>query len=304
MSWRSLLIQKPAYLSVSKGNLCLKNNDDRPYMVAIEDLDCLILENPQITLTNALLSLLQIKDVAIIFCDQKHMPCGVAYPFHQHSRQAEIAFLQAKLTKAFKKNLWQAIIKRKILNQAECLRPHDLKSAERLRGLSERVISGDPINIEAQAARHYWRYLFKNFKRGGDDIINAALNYGYSIVRAAISRALSAYGLIPCFGIHHHNMLNAYNLADDLLEVFRPMVDRKVLNMVDTLKNDGGEGLSIEHRQQLVAILYELVLINDEQHSLIDACDKMVMHLVMCIRAKSPDKIAYPLFIDACDDWG
>jgi CRISPR-associated protein Cas1 len=227
------LIQNPARLSLSKGQLNL-DNEDGNFTLPLEDITCIILESPQITLSSALLCATQEHNIVIVTCDASHMPNGLLLPFQQHSRQSRIAHIQIACSDAAKKRLWQAVIKNKINGQAKCLEIFEGKEkAQRLYALSKRVTAGDNNNIEAQAARDYWnRLLGKQFKRGANDQINAALNYAYAVLRAHIARSQVSYGLLPSFGIHHNSQLNAFNLTDDFIEVFRPFADKMVKTML------------------------------------------------------------------------
>lgn len=257
-----MLIQQKASLSLANAQLKLVN-DDGTHTVPVEDIACIVLDSPQVMLTSALLAFTQQHGVAVVTCDKFHHPNGILLPFHGHSRQTEVAFLQQQVSEAFNKRLWQRIIKQKITNQAVCLQLVNPAAINTLQAMARRVKSGDPDNIEAQAARYYWAKLFPDdatnrVKRGAEDLRNAALNYGYAIVRACVARALVAYGLLPCFGIHHRSTLNAYNLADDLLEVLRPFVDREVLTLVATIspEQEDDSGLTKKHRQQLVQLAH------------------------------------------------
>lgn len=223
------MIQNPAKLSLSRGQLRLEN-DNGDFTLPVEDITALILESPQIALSSTLLSECQDKGVAVLTCDRTHIPNGVLLPFQPHSRQSRVARIQQSWSEPLRKRLWQRVVQCKILGQAACLdRTKGGRDSERLKVLSARVGSGDPDNIEAQAARIYWPLLFgPDFRRGGGDAVNAALNYGYAVTRAFVARSQVAYGLVPAFGIHHDNDLNAFNLTDDMMEVFRPLVDAEV----------------------------------------------------------------------------
>ena len=221
------------------------------------------------------------------------MPSGLSLSFHQHSRQTEVAFLQKEWSEPFKKRLWQFIVKNKILNQARCLSFYDRETAEYLFSMAQKIQSGDPDNKEAQGARHYWRYLIEGFKRGEDDILNSAFNFGYAIVRGLLSRSIVASGLIPCFGLHHKNKLNPYNLSDDLVEFFRPIVDLKVLKMRPFSQRRSNH-MTRKERQDLARIITCPVLIQGEEMGLKDACDRVVLQLVSCTRQKSIHRMISP----------
>lgn len=290
------MVQNPAKLSHKRGQLHLEN-DGGVHTLPIEDITALILESSQITVSSTLLSACQEHGVAVITCDDTHMPNGVLLPFQPHSRQSRVSHLQISWTQSLKKRLWQRVIQCKITNQAICLGNIAGKDeAKRLYALAQRVNSGDPKNIEAQAARDYWpRLMGKNFRRSGNDTTNAALNYGYTVLRAFVARSQVAYGLLPTFGIHHCNELNAFNLTDDMMEVFRPFVD----DMAHALKTSGdldakNAQLSLEVRQNLANIGNVTCLIDGNTHTIANACDKLSIGLVNAIEGKSPALLILP----------
>lgn len=203
-----------------------KNEVER---VPIEDIGVLILSNPAITISSRLISSCQKNNSIIVFCDSKHLPISVLLPLSGNSIHSKILNIQTSTKKPVKKRLWQKIVIAKIESQSKTLLSCG-KSFSVLESMKLRVKSGDPDNVESQAARVYWPLLFgKDFRRdqksGG---INSLLNYGYALLRAAVARALCGTGLHPALGIHHHNQYNPMCLADDLMEPFRPVVDRKV----------------------------------------------------------------------------
>lgn len=290
------MIQNPAKLNLSKGQLRLEN-DEGTFTLPIEDITALILESPQISLTSTLLSECQERGVAILTCDKTHIPNGVLLPFHPHSRQSRVAWVQQSWTEPLRKRLWQRVVQSKILNQAVCL---DMtvggSESARLKSLISRVGSGDPDNIEAQAARDYWTRLFgPDFRRHGNDSINAALNYGYAVVRAFVARSQVAYGLIPAFGIHHDNQLNAFNLTDDVMEVFRPFVDHLVFGLKrdDEIRLED-ENLPASVRQDLANIGNVNCLVSGQVHTIANACDLIAASLVSAIEGKTPSLLICP----------
>jgi len=294
------MIQNPARLSLSKGQLRLEN-DGGVNTLPLEDVTALILESPQITLSSALLSACQESAVALITCDATHIPNGVLLPFQPHSRQSRVAYIQQSWSEPLRKRLWQRVVQTKINNQASCLEAaRGDGSGERLYALARRVASGDPDNIEAQAARDYFPRLYgAEFNRGSQSVINAALNYGYAVVRAFVARSQIAYGLIPAFGIHHANDLNAFNLTDDLMEVFRPMVDWQVVLMLqDGLGETARDGLlTKEFRQILANIGNALCAIKGDTHTIANAADAMAASLVSAIEKKDATLLILPEFV-------
>jgi CRISPR-associated protein Cas1 len=203
------------------------------------------------------------------------------------------------LTQPLKKRLWQAIVVAKIENQAACLKACG-KAHSTVAAMAKLVASGDPDNVEARAAREYWSLLFDDFSRGDErDLRNKMLNYGYAVVRAAVARALVANGLLPCFGIHHDSAANAFNLADDLFEPFRPVVDLKVaaiaLSSPPSREGTGMPGeLTVAHRRELAGLLNGDVSLGEETVSVLIATERASESLVRAMEAGSPALLALP----------
>jgi CRISPR-associated protein Cas1 len=266
----------------------------------VEDLAVVIIDSPRVTLTSALLASLQAAGAAVVICNARHIPAGLLLPFHQHSRQPQVASLQAGWSRPFRKRCWQFIVRQKIKNQAQVLNKSGSPATRFLHALAGRVDSGDSGNMEAQAAQAYWKAMWgEGFVRATrrakeKDRTNAALNFGYAVARAVVSRSLVAHGLLPCFGLHHDSQLNAFNLADDMLEPLRPVVDRRVREMAEKWGLFKGEELKPEDRQELAALGGEQVLIRNEAHSLLRAADIMAQSLVRASEAKDPAKLELP----------
>jgi CRISPR-associated protein Cas1 len=189
--------------------------------------------------------------------------------------------------------VWQRIVKVKIRGQAQCLKSLGCPNVDTLLSLSGGVLSGDPENIEAQAARIYWKSLFgKVFRRlafssEDSDRINSALNYGYAIARSIVARSLVSHGFVPSIGIHHDNQLNAYNLADDLLELLRPLIDHTVFELSRVWDNDNPD-LTTMDKQALARVCDMQVLVNNEKHSLLWGVDLVVQSLMVAGKSKNP----------------
>lgn len=225
MSWRSVVITQPTKLSVK--NRQLQITQDEQWSIPMEDISSVVLETPQINISSKTISLMAENKIVMYSCDEKHLPNGIFMPFACHSRELKAIKQQLNCTESFNKRCWQKIIIQKIFNQAKVLKMCDKPiMGEHLENLSQNVNSGDTQNKEAIAAKGYFASLFgNNFSRDYDNIYNTALNYGYSIIRGAIARTIVSYGYIPSVGIHHKSELNNYNLADDFIEPFRPVVD-------------------------------------------------------------------------------
>lgn len=275
MAYRNIIIESPARISVKNEQFIVYTDCERS--IAVEDISALLLESRQSTITAAALSFLGQSGCAVYFCDDKHMPCSVMVPFSQHSRQRCVTDLQLAAGLTLKKRLWQNIAISKINNQAACLRLNGYPEASvRLANLAKRVRPGDAENIEANAAAHYFTQLFgAGFTRSRDNGLNAALNYGYAILRGCVARNLAIYGLIPALGLHHCSQLNAFNLADDLMEPFRPVTDLVVSTYF------GPEDCLTPTAKQLLFNQLNLdILSGGEHHSVSYAVERSVQSLV------------------------
>lgn len=228
MSLQKLYIKNKSYLSYKHNLISVKINDYET-TVCFDDIDTIIIENQQTTITSALLSQLSKADINVIFCDEKFMPSSILLGINKNSRTTKIQKSQIIVSKPKLNQIWKDIVTSKVTNQAKILKKLN-KSSDYLDSLIPRIKSNDKENIEATAAAYYFKELFgKDFSRNDpENINNAVLNFGYAIFRSSICRYLIAYGLNPAFGIHHSSELNSFNLADDLIEPFRPIVDNYV----------------------------------------------------------------------------
>lgn len=292
MSWQTLLISNPCKLSIKDNNILLRRLNDEDTIIAISEVSAIVIENPQVVLTAVFMSCCADNNIVVIFTDAKYTPIGIFQPFYQHSRMTKHAFLQNNWSQPFKNKAWQKIVKAKILNQQQTLCKITKTQSKQLELIAAKVQSGDKTNREAYAAVIYWRSLFDNFRRNNDkDIRNSALDYGYSIVRSAIARSVSASGFVPAFGFHHKSELNAFNLVDDLIEPFRAFIDFEVylLNKANTDSN-----LSREMRIELVNILNKQVVFQDTKTTLLNAIQQMVFSLLKSSECKNTDFLMLP----------
>lgn len=231
MAFRNIMIESPANISIRNSQLLIKT--DCEHSVAIEDISAVMLENRQSTITTAALSALGQRGCAVFICDEKHMPCAVLNGFSQYCREYAVLKSQLHTGEVLKKHLWREIVVAKIKNQAKCL-SYVSNNDVGLLVMSETVRSGDSGNVEASAAQKYFPALFgSDFTRNSDNGVNACLNYGYAILRGCMARYLTVYGFLPALGLHHKSELNNFNLADDLMEPFRPVVDLLVSTLFD-----------------------------------------------------------------------
>lgn len=289
---RGIDISEQAYLHISHQQLCVDKQGKTVAQMAVEDLGILILQHPAITITQAVVSQCQQHNVAILFCDERHLPVSITLPLWEgHSLHTKVLREQLSATLPTRKRLWQQVVRHKIAEQAYTLEQAGY-SAKGLFRLRDKVKSGDPDNCEAQAARQYWKALMgREFRR---DIhaegTNSLLNYGYSVVRAMVARALVGTGLHPALGLHHKNQYNSLCLADDMMEPFRPWVDWLVYRMVVS-----GEVLEVSRqtKQHLLGLLSTEVLLGGKKMPLMVAA-----HLVAatCKRAftDSEESLLYP----------
>lgn len=275
MAYRSLLLTSPARVSCRRGQLVVCAEEEHTF--PIEDLSAVLVESRQTTLTAAALAALAQNGTAVYFCDEKHLPCALLQPFAQHSRQLEVTRAQLALGQAARKRAWQQIVTAKIQNQAECLALCGKETqAAWLFSRARAVSAGDKENIEATAAAFYFQALFgEGFTRGDEtDTRNAALNYGYAILRGCMARAVTVYGLVPWLGLHHDSGLNAFNLADDLMEPYRPVVDLFVAANVDAESE-----MDTRQKGRLLNLLSVDVLSGGQRHSVSYAMERQVQSL-------------------------
>lgn len=306
---KTLCFSNPAYLSLLNRQLLIKlpeveRNDTLPESfkrnavrtIPIEDIGVVLLDNKQITVTQGVLEALLENNCAVITCDSSHMPVGLMLPLEGHTLQSERFRSQIDASLPLKKQLWQQTIQAKITNQATALLRLRKCEVGNMRVWAHNVRSGDPDNYEARAATYYWHAFFPSisgFVRDRDGLPpNNLLNYGYAILRAVIARSLVCSGLLPTMGIHHHNKYNAYCLADDVMEPYRPYVDMLVAEIV-------GEGIDMSVltptlKSRMLAIPVLDVVIEGKRSPLMVAATRTTASLAACFAA-SQRKIVYPV---------
>lgn len=286
---RTICIENACFLKFSNGQMVvsyshIKGMEDRPNKtVPIEDLGMLVLEHQQISLTHYLLDKLVSNNVAVVTCNETHHPTGLLMPLEGNTLQSERFRAQVEATEPLKKQLWQQTVKAKIGNQAEVLKRQGGNHLL-LKNLADSVKSGDAENNEAVAAAHYWKNLFPsawNFYRKRDGLPpNNLLNYGYAIVRAGMARAIVGAGLLPTLGIFHRNRYNAYCLADDMMEPYRPFVDIIVREII--ARTSVIESLTPEFKVELLRIPTMDVVLNDDKSPLMVAMQRTAASLAKC----------------------
>lgn len=309
---KTLYFGNPAYLSLRQQQMVIKlpeveTNSELPETFKrsaevtkpIEDIGIVVLDCRRITVTHGLLEALLENNCAIITCDARSMPVGMMLPLCGNTVQSERFRCQIEASMPLKKQLWQQTMKAKISNQAAALKACSGAEAKTLLRWADDVRSGDPDNIEGRAAAYYWKNFFcgieglDSFTRDREGIPpNNLLNYGYAILRAVVARALVSSGMLPTFGIHHRNRYNAYCLADDVMEPFRPYVDRLVRDIITSGVADGLT-LTKEVKARLLQIPVLDVVIGGKRSPLMVGVSQTTASLYRCFSGEAR-KIAYP----------
>lgn len=304
---RTLCFNNPAMLSLNNGQLVVKLLDPSAYnakmgikhepttTIPIEDIGILLLDHPQITLTHGVMNAMLENNVAIITCNNRHLPTGLTLPLDGNTLQSERFRDQINASLPLKKQLWQQTVAQKIRNQAAVLKQMCNTEVGNMLAWSQKVRSGDADNLEGRAAAYYWSCMFPNlpgWTRGQEgDWPNALFNYGYAILRAMVARALVSSGMLPTLGIHHHNRYNAYCLADDIMEPYRPYVDQLVLQMLPRYIN--AQEISKEMKADLLQVPVADVVIGGQRSPMMVAISQTTASLYKCFSGEMR-KIAYP----------
>ncbi|MBA3705850.1 MAG: type II CRISPR-associated endonuclease Cas1 [Bacteroidetes bacterium] len=314
---RTLYFGNPSYLSLNNGQLVLRlpeveKNDTLPEhfkkeafkSIPVEDIGIVVLDHKQITITQALIEALLENNVALITCDSTHHPTGLMLPLCGNTIQNERFRSQLDATEPLKKQLWAQTVSQKIKNQAAMFGSRNIDN-NYLVPLYRNVKSGDTDNCEATAAAYYWGNLFSSlsFGEGREGVFkrfreglppNNYLNYGYALLRATMARSIVGAGLLPTLGIFHHNRYNAYCLADDLMEPYRPYVDKVVYTIIE--QHGLNEDISKEIKTLLLSIPVMDVLMDGEKSPLMNATQRTAVSLVKCFDGEQR-KLLYPEFI-------
>lgn len=280
----------PTYLSVEHDQLVIARDRQVAGTVPIEDIGLLLIDQQAVTLTQSVLMRVLHHGGVVVVCDDAHLPAGLLLPMHGNDLTARRMRAQVDLSLPRRKRLWQQIVRHKINGQALNL-PSDHPDRARLLAMARRVASGDRGNLEGQAARFYWPALLgADFRRDPDDAPpNNLLNYGYMVLRAACARAIVAAGLHPVFSLQHAHRANTFALADDLVELFRPMVDAEARD----LHRAGVRGLDRPAKQRLLGLLSAPIVVADEAGPLMVQLARILASLVRCIEG-SADRLDLP----------
>ena len=305
---RTLCFSNPAYLSLKNGQLVIKMPElekvksvpdsfkqEFVKTIPIEDIGVMVLDNKQITVTQGVIEALLEKNSAVITCDSRHLPNGLLLPLEGNTTQSERFRDQIDASLPLKKQLWQQTVQCKIRNQEAVLNQTNGTVVKNMIAWAADVKSGDSDNLEARAAAYYWRNMFPDipdFVRDRDGVPpNNLLNYGYAILRAVVARALVSSGLLPTLGIHHHNRYNAYCLADDIMEPYRPYIDEMVTKTAE--KFGYTEEITPEIKREMLGIPVLDVVIGGQRSPLMVAVSQTTASLYKCFSGELR-KISYP----------
>lgn len=292
---RTLFFGNPVYLKTKQNQMVVQfpKNEKEPVTIPIEDIGVIVLEHPQITITNYLLQELTYRNVAVINCDKTRLPIGLLMPLAGNSLQAERFKTQINASEPLKKQLWRQTITAKINNQAAILQERGVPNNNMLYWAKE-VTSGDTKNHEARAAAYYWSKVFLKefYRRQQGDPPNHLLNYGYAILRGITARALVSSGMLPTLGIFHSNKYNAYCLADDIMEPYRPFVDRLVYHIVDNKEVE--QDITKANKEVLLTLPALDVIIDGKKSPLMVAMSRTTNSLYECFAGISR-KVLYPV---------
>jgi CRISPR-associated protein Cas1 len=279
MSYRNIFIENSGKLTARDEQLVISQNEENT--VPLEDINCIVVDNSSTVISTYLLSKIADHDIMFYVCNEKHLPTAMTLSINNYSRQLKRLEEQLLMPKPLKKRLWQSIIIKKIENQAKCLELLNVPGYERLNNLGLSVQSGDNTNVESTAAAYYFKLLYgNNFTRGNSCIINSALNYGYAIVRGMIARTLVTYGFETSIGLFHHSELNNFNLADDMIECFRPLVDLYITTNIPYNKTE----LTSDIKRIILNVTNQIVLIDNKKFNVQNAIEHMIMSLSTSIR--------------------
>ena len=283
MAFRNIMITSGMKLRIKDQQLVIDNGNEVSF--PLEDVNCILLENQAVTLSAYFLQKVADWGIALYVCDEKHLPNAVLLPMVRHSRHFKVLKSQMEAGKPLQKRLWQQIVVQKIKNQALCLKLTEKDGSEELLKMCKEVQSGDRTHVEAKAAAFYFRRMYGLwFSRGNDHIINSALNYGYAVIRGMIARSIVCYGLEPSIGVFHCSELNSYNLADDMIEPFRPLVDLYVSTHFDISEIDSA--LTPEMKRGLFGIVNYDMSVKGDMRIISNCIDLLVSSFSSALQGK------------------
>lgn len=293
---RTIYIGSPTYLKLKYNQLVIAcpETKDVKGTIPIEDIALLMLDHYQITLSNQLINCLMGNGVGLIHCDNHHLPNGLMLPLVGHSELTERWRYQLHSSMPLKKQLWKQTVIAKIENQKQLLQQNN-SPFEAMNTYLEKVTSGDEANMEGKAANHYWKYILTDFQRGRfGDAPNNYLNFGYAVLRSIVARAIVSSGMLPAQGIFHKNKYNPYCLADDIMEPYRPFVDKLVLEYITRYPTE--EELSKQAKTHLLQVATQDVLIDEKVRPLMVAVTTTTASLYKCFTGERRT-ILYPSLV-------
>lgn len=291
MGFRTLEISHAAEIHIKEGQLEI-TTEEGVAVIPVEDLTQIMVHGANIRLSTMDLSILSKNKVSLMTLDEKYLPTAIVLPFEGHARQSKLIHAQVNVENEKYMKLWVQIIKQKISNQSRALSIMGLEGVEKI---AEYAVSVKEENVdynESLAAKEYFSYYHEGFNRRTEDPINSRLNYGYAVVRSAIARKLVATGFHPTFGIHHNSQLNAFNLADDLIEPYRAIVDLVAHNNIGS-----NVRLSKADRKELAHVLHNACIVDGIKVNVMSAIDIMVESLKRIILENSTEKLKLPVII-------
>ena len=291
MGFRTLEISKAAEVHIKEGQLEV-TNEEGVALIPIEDLIQIMAHGANIRLSTMDLSILAQHKISIMTLDEKYLPTAIVLPFEGHSRQSKLMHAQINTKEEKYFDLWMQIITKKISNQSRVLSILGKRNAEKIALYAERVNAENVDYMESLAAKEYFSSYHKGLNRRVEDPINSRLNYGYAVVRSAIARNLVAVGFHPTFGIHHDSQLNAFNLADDLIEPYRPLVDLVAYENIGTSIQ-----LSRNERRSIAHILHNACMVEGTKVSVLTAIDMMCESLKRIVLHNSTEKLQLPIVL-------
>lgn len=294
--WRSVIVYNGERLSTLDNWLIVTMEDGQQKKIPMEDLYCVVVDNMSITITMPVLVSMARNKVHLIVTDERHLPVAQTLPLNTHYRCYKVMKRQIAMSDEFKGGIWQAITCAKIRNQAMCLSNvwGDPEIVDRLRQFADEVVPHDAGNREGVAAKMFFKNMYgADFTRFDDDKINAALNYGYAILRSGVAKSLVSYGFSCVLGVHHISETNEFNLADDFMEPLRPLVDNWIALHIEDVE----EGLSKYVKGELVNLLNAEVRFDNKSLKVRYAIDSMVRSFVTSIETNNPQRLLLPEII-------
>jgi len=291
MGWKTLIIKNSEKISLFLNNILIHQKETK-YRVYIKDIDCIVFEDYKTLLTTKMLNELGLNNIIVIICDQQLMPSSYIFPFNAKFNQLEIINQQLLWDRNFKVKMWEEIIKQKLTNQIDVLKIN-CRSQEKIKKIYQyidEIHDGDVSNREGHAAKVYFNELFgKDFTRDDDCLTNSALNYGYTVIRSAMSRTVVSKGLHPSISLFHHNMYDAYALADDLMEPFRPIVDNFVISNIKDWDYFGRD-----QKLALINLLNTIISFNGKEQYLTNAMSMYVDSIITSFQKNNVNLINFP----------